>query len=98
MSGGQKMDAFKTRSWTRNGRKGKNVVDAPTIRPCRNQTRREEPFDFGCEKQPIVLSGPKEWRDTETITSELELSPLFIPKRDGELTTQSFPHLLPMIF
>src|ERR1051325_6010943 len=75
----QKVDAFETRSWTGDGRERKDVIDASAIRSRRDHTRCEEPFDLGCEKQPIVLPAPKERRYTKTIAAELELESYFVP-------------------
>src|SRR6516162_976334 len=74
------------------------MIDAAAIRPRRDHARREQSFDFGREKQPVALLGPKKRRDTKTITSEVELTSWFVPQCDGKLPSQAFPHFLPIIF
>src|SRR5438552_9567289 len=94
----KELDTFKTGPRTRHGRKCKSMIDTAAIRAGRDHARRQQSFDFGREQKPVALASPIKRSNTKTIASELKLPFSFIPKRDGKLPSQPFPHPFVMIF
>src|SRR5215213_9653420 len=74
MSGREKLDTFETGPRAGHCRKCEDVIDALPVRPRRNHSGGQQPFDFGCKKEPVSLAAPKQRRDSEPIATELELA------------------------